>query len=492
MVNAGCVSRWCLVILLPLVCLRPCAASGAEFEGRPLHRFTLENGLRVWHLPRHDSPSVAIALVVRAGGRYENEQNNGVSHFLEHFLFTETERWKEGEVFQVMNRLGGVNNAVTGQERTTWYNIAAPEYFEPAMDWMAEVVLHSKMAPEHIEKERQIIFRENGGPNSWFVEWCNAIGYGGPTEEELYTALFPGSALRLPVIGTNESLEAMNHETLLAYYRTHYLPNNALLLVVGNIDGPVVEEAARRYFGAWAPGPEVAFPPVPTLPKSGLIRITQRGMDIQDEGAVWMGARTEGVVNSDRWPLEVMAHILEERLFQKLRIQEGLVYMVGASHHLMSDVGDFRIAARSKRAHLPRVEAMIAAEIEALKRGEVSGEEIADAKKTIVGRRALAMESNYAHAFALIEYTHLPGGPEPEIADFDRAINGVTSADIQRAAGAYFVPARSYVVVYDPICTANQLAIFAVATTALAIFSVVWRRRRMRSEARSLSEGEGI
>jgi predicted Zn-dependent peptidase len=473
--------------LLILLALGLATLSGVaevtEFQGAPLNRFSLENGLRVWHLPRHESPSVAIFLVVRAGGRYENEENNGVSHFLEHFLFTETERWQEGEVFQVMNRLGGVNNATTERERTTWYNIAAPEYFEPAMDWMAEVVLHSKMAPEHIEKERQIIFRENGGPDSWFVEWCNRIGYGGPTEEELNARLFPNSTLDLPIIGTNRSLEAMDHATLTDYYARHYLPNNALLLVVGNIETPVVEEAARRYFGTWQPGAEVPWPDVPPMPASGPLRITQRGMDIQDEGAVWLGARTGGVADPDRWPIEVLGHILQERLFQKLRIQEGLVYSVGANHLLWSDVGNFRIAARAKRAHLPRVEELILAEIDAMKAGLVDALEVSDAQKTLIGRHALAMESNYAHAFALIEYTHLPAGGEAAIADFDASINAVTAADLQRVAETYFTPERSYTIVYDPICTANELAVIAAASTALAIAAYAWRRRRQQQQA---------
>ncbi len=460
----------------------------AFFQGAPLHQFTLDNGLRVWHLPRHESPSVAIFLVVRAGGRYESEQNNGVSHFLEHFLFTETERWKEGEVFQVMNRLGGVNNATTEAERTTWYNIAAPEYFEPAMDWIAEVVLHSKMAPEHIEKERRIIFRENGGPNSWFVDWCNKIGYGGPTQEELYGRLFPASTMNLPIIGTNESLNAMDHAALTAYYKAHYVPNNALLLVVGNIETPVVEEAAKRYFGGWARGEDVPWPASLTQPETGPIRITQRGMDIQDEGAVWMGARTEGVANDDRWVFQVLGHVLQERLFQKLRIQEGLVYSVGASQQLFSDVGDFRIAARAKREHLPRVEQLIAAELDGIKAGNADAAEVAEAQKTIIGRHALAMESNYAHAFALIEYTHLPGGGATPIPDFDAAINAVTAADLKRVAETYFTPERSYVIVYDPICTANELAIFAVASTALAIAAYVWRYRRMRQRRAAAGE----
>jgi predicted Zn-dependent peptidase len=250
----------------------------------------------------------------------------------------------------------------------------------------------------------------------------------------------------------------------------------------------VVEEAAKRYFGAWERGAEVPRPASPKLPETGPIRITQRGMDIQDEGSVWMGARTEGVANSDRWVFDVLGHVLQERLFQKLRIQEGLVYSVGAQQQLFSDVGDFRIAARAKREHLPRVKQLIAAEIDGIKAGNIGDPEVAEAQKTIIGRHALAMESNYAHAFALIQYTHLPGDGAAPIPDFDAAINAVTAAELKRVAETYFTPERSYVIVYDPICTANELAIFAVASTALAIAAYVWRYRRMRQRRAAAGE----
>ena len=483
-VRIGTILGMCFVIFIQGV-----GAQLMDDTTPALNRFTLENGLRVWHLPRKESPSVAIALVVRAGGRYEDDTNNGVSHFLEHFLFTETERWKEGEVFQVMNRLGGVNNAVTGREHTTWYNIAAPEYFEPAMDWMAEVVLHSKMAEEHIEKERQIIFRENGGPDSWFVEWCNRLGYGGPSTKELYTLLYPSSTLHLPTIGQNESLENMDHATLTAYYDKHYVPNNALLLIVGNIDDHSAREAAQRYFGKWEAGAEVPWPKTPAMPDGDPIRIEQRGMNLQDEGFIWMGARTDGIPDPDQWPLEVLGHILRERLFQKLRIQEGLVYSVNTAHYTYTDVGDFRIHAGAKREHLERVEELIRAELDLILSGDVDATEVSDAQKTLIGRHALAMESNHAHAFALLDYTHLPEAVA--IPDFDTVINAVTPEEVQRVANRYLVTDKLYTIVFDPIFTANELALIVGISSAIAIVASVFqvrKKRRRRREAAGMTE----
>jgi len=248
---------------------------------------------------------------------------------------------------------------------------------------------------------------------------------------------------------------------------------------VGNIERPQVEAAAAHYFGEWEPGPDVPWPATPPLPNEGPIRIVQRGMDLQDEGAIWLGARTGGIPDPAQWPLAVMGHILQERLFQKLRIQEGLVYFVGASHSTYTDVGDFRVMARAKRDHLPRVEELIQAEIDAMKAGEIEEDEIADAKTNLIGRHALAMESNYAHAFALIDYTHLP--EQAPIPDHDTALNAVTRESIQEAARAYFVPQRSYVVVYDPICTVNELTIFTGACVLFVVAGTIWRRRRHRA-----------
>ena len=118
-----------------------------------LHRFTLDNGLRVWCQPRPDSKSVVVFLVVRAGVRNENKSNNGISHYLEHILFTGTERWNEDEIKDMIDKRGGYWNGWTRTESTMYFAELSAQDFELAMDWVAEIVFHSIFPEEKVDKE---------------------------------------------------------------------------------------------------------------------------------------------------------------------------------------------------------------------------------------------------------------------------------------------------------------------------------------------------
>jgi predicted Zn-dependent peptidase len=149
---------------------------------------------------------------------------------------------------------------------------------------------------------------------------------------------------------------------------------------------------------------------------------------------------------------------------------------VGAAHTTYTDVGEFRILARAKREHLAEVEALIHDELARMKEEAIPPQELADAQRTLVGRHALAMESNHAHAFALLDYAHLPEAVP--IPDYTAAIQAVTVDDIQQVTRATFVPERSFTIVYDPICTANELVAITAVLCLLIVGGRVWRHRR--------------
>ena len=124
----------------------------------PSSKVTLENGLRVWCQPRPDSKSVVVFLTVRVGVRNEEKANNGISHYLEHMLFTGTERWDEDEIKDMIAKRGGHWNGWTGTERTMYFAEMAAQDVDIAMDWIAETVFHSIFPEEKIEKEQPELY----------------------------------------------------------------------------------------------------------------------------------------------------------------------------------------------------------------------------------------------------------------------------------------------------------------------------------------------
>ena len=178
-----------LLFLLPILVTAKTAAQGSE--PFPLHRHTLPNGLRVWCQPRPDSESVAALLVIRAGSRYEDLANNGVSHYVEHMLFTGTERWTEEEIKEIIRRRGGRWNGWTGRERTTYFAHVSAQDFDIALDWLAEVVFHPTFLADKVDKERQVIFQERLGRYGWLINTLDALGFGYELDRDVRRALFP-------------------------------------------------------------------------------------------------------------------------------------------------------------------------------------------------------------------------------------------------------------------------------------------------------------
>jgi predicted Zn-dependent peptidase len=169
-----------LLFLLPLLATAKVAAQ--QSEPFPLQRHTLPNGLRVWCQPRPDSESVVALLVIRAGSRYEDLSNNGVSHYVEHMLFTGTERWTEEEIKEIIRRRGGHWNGWTGEERTTYFAHVSAQDVDIALDWLTEVVFHPTFPADKVDKERQVIFQERWGRYGWLIN----------TLELLSTPLYAG------------------------------------------------------------------------------------------------------------------------------------------------------------------------------------------------------------------------------------------------------------------------------------------------------------
>src|SRR3990172_2101539 len=146
-----------------------------------LRRAVLPNGLRVWVKPRPGTGTVFLALQVPVGSRHESETNNGISHFLEHMLFTGTARWNEQEVIEIIRRRGGEANARTGREDTVfWLHLKADD-LDLGLEWLAEVIFRPQLSADKFKKERQVIIQEKGGEIGVFGavgDWFEGLGPG--------------------------------------------------------------------------------------------------------------------------------------------------------------------------------------------------------------------------------------------------------------------------------------------------------------------------
>ena len=479
--------------LLPLLCLLPFLAtarvtaqeptSGLSQPGEPfpLQRYTLPNGLRVWVQSRPDSESVAALLVVRAGSRYENVSNNGVSHYVEHMLFTGTERWTEEEIKEIIRRRGGRWNGWTGEERTTYFAHVSTQDLDISLDWLEEITFHPTFPEEKVEKERGVIFQEKWGRYGWLINTLDRFGFGYELDRDVRRTLFPDSTLGLRIVGEDISLESLDRAALLDYYHHHYTPDNATLILVGNVMPEEVLTRAETYFGSLKQHGRPSAPDTPEFSRDGPHRVVVRGPLPTDQVRLMIGARTVERSHLDRWALEVLAEILGEDLRQEIRYQQGLVYGLGAYNEFFDDTGYFVIYTVSDRGDREAILDAVEAHLERIRQDGVDAERVAEAQAALKGRWTLTMEDNVERAIWLAEWTSALATDEP-VPDYQAAIDAVSPQDMSRVVDTYFTPSRSYLGLHQPALTVvsgvRAAGIAAGLGFAAWIARRLWRRVR--------------
>ncbi|NTU84607.1 MAG: insulinase family protein, partial [Chloroflexales bacterium] len=299
-----------LALLLTTMAFSGVAGAAPRAEPFHLERFTLSNGLRVWVQPRDDSQSIAAMLVFRAGARYEARAESGISHFVEHMLFTGSERWSEDEIKTMIRRRGGRWNGWTGYEQTTYFAQVAAGDTPLALDWLAELAFRSSFPADKVDKEREVIFQEKSGRYGWLINGLDNLGFGYELDRDVRRALYPGSTLGQRIIGEDDSLDRTGRDELLAYYRRHYTPANATLVIVGRADPAQVRRLAEQYFGAIPPGEPASPPAPPPASPPGPLSVTVRGPMLTDQATLMLGARTVGSGHPDSYALDVLSELL--------------------------------------------------------------------------------------------------------------------------------------------------------------------------------------
>ena len=442
-----------------------------------VQRFLLPNGLRVWIQPRPESESVTALLLVRVGSRHETRVNNGISHFVEHMVFDGTEKWSTEEaVADVITHRGGHWNGWTDEETTTYFVQLAQHDFDLALDWLSQVVFHPLFPADKVDKERDIIFEEKMGRYGWLINALDALGLGYELDRDVRRALFPGSTLGLRIIGEDASLDKITRQSLLDHYHAHYLPTNSALIIVGNVDAEQARERAMTYFGQLPVEADKPIgPAAPPLPQHGPHHVTVRGPLPTDQSFVAIGMRTVSESHPDRWPLEVLAEVMEEALLKDIRYRRGLVYGLSAFNNQFADAGYFGIFTQAESQKRAEVQHTIEHYFERVRRGEITAEQVTNAQAALKGSWALDVEDGTRRASWLAQWAFESG--EQPIPDYAAMIDAVTLSDLQRMVESYYTPERRFAGLHHPIVTVPRGARILGAIAGMG--ALLWLGRKL-------------
>ncbi|MBU2980513.1 insulinase family protein [Lentibacter algarum] len=211
--------------------------------------FTLDNGLDVVVLEDHRAPVVTQMLWYRAGSADEWPGTSGVAHFLEHLLFKATDKLASGELSATVARNGGRDNAFTSYDYTAYYQRVAADRLELMMRMESDRMTNIRLTEEDIATEREVIIEERNqrtenSPGALFNEQQRAAQY-------------LNHRYGVPVIGWRHEMVTLDLDAAMAFYKRFYAPNNAILVVAGDVEPDAVKALAEQYYGVLEPNPEL-------------------------------------------------------------------------------------------------------------------------------------------------------------------------------------------------------------------------------------------
>ena len=408
----------------------PVTASGHSGE---VLEATLDNGLRVLVLEDRRSPIVSVQVWYKVGSRNERPGATGLAHFLEHMMFKGTPTRGKGEFARLVEQNGGQDNAFTAQDVTSYFVNIAADKVDLVLRLEADRMRNLLLDPKEIDSERQVVMEERRTRTEDDPD--------GLLSEELSAIAFKAHPYRWPIIGWMEEINRINPPELRAFYDTYYVPNNAILAVVGDVKAPDVLARIREVFGGIPRGPT---PPAVTAVEPP--QIGERRVIVRKAGAqlpiVSIAYHVPNHASPDAPALELLSTILSEgrasRLYRKLVYEKRMALGAGGDYSYASvDPNLFWFYATPLPGHtVEALERALLDEIEGLKSEPVPDEELARAKNQIEASFVWRQDSVHSRASGLVRFEML--GSWRLLDRFVPMIRAVTAADIQRVARAYF------------------------------------------------------
>ncbi len=402
----------------------------------------LDNGLKVIIAPMKGTRAVTVLILVGTGSRYESEQLNGISHFLEHMFFRGTSKRASAKIIsETIDRVGGELNAYTSEESTGFFIHLASPHLELALDVLSDMLLNSKFEREEIEKEKGVILEEiNMHQDKPDVQVAN-----------IYKSLLYGNQpLGWEVIGKKDLIKNIDREKLLAYREKNFPPNNTVISIAGDVQHGKTSALVKKYWGRWKNRKRPSYLP---LEEKQTVPATNLQYRKTDQAYLCLGVRTFAYEHPDYYVLRVLNMILggmiSSRLFVRLREEEGIVYSVDSLRESYLDGGNLRVNAGVEISKTETAVIAILEEFKKMRQEIVVGEELQRAKEYLKGRLALELELSPGVAGFLGHQELLLGKiklPEEQIKEIEK----VTSRAIKRVAQEIFIKEHLNLAVVGP------------------------------------------
>ncbi|GAB4292734.1 MAG: pitrilysin family protein [Methylophaga sp.] len=402
--------------------------------------FELENGLKLIVKEDHRAPVVVSQVWYKVGSSYEHGGVTGISHMLEHMMFKGTKHLEPNEFSQIIARNGGEQNAFTGRDYTAYFQKLHKDRLEVSFKHEADRMRNLVIDPAELLKERDVVaeerrMRTEDNPQALLREHFNATA-------------FMSSPYHHPIIGWMSDIQHYQPDDLRDWYQKWYAPNNATVVVVGDVDPKAVLQLARQYFGPLKPETIAASKPQAEVPQRGLRSIKVKAP--AELPYLMMGWKVPGaatVVEDESWEpyaLEVLAGILDggnsARFAKELVREQQVATSIGAGNSLFSRLKDLFLIAGTPASGktVKELELAIREQLDQLKQTPVTAEELERVKVQVVADTVYEKDSVFYQAMqiGMLETIGLDWRVGEQYAD---NIKAVTAEQVQAVANKYLV-----------------------------------------------------
>lgn len=421
------------------------SGAGAQENKINFEKYTLDNGLTVILHQDQSTPIVAIAVMYHVGSKNEDPSRTGFAHFFEHLLFEGSENIGRGEFFQYVQDAGGTLNAYTTSDNTCYFEVLPSNQLELGLWLESERMLHAKVDQKGVETQREVVKEEMR------MRYDNRPY--GSFQKEISKRLYQKYPYQWTPIGSMDHLNAASEEDYVKFYRQFYVPNNAVLVIAGDLEPGQAKKWVEKYFKDIPGRTEPIYRPKVQEPPLGK-QVRDTVFDAIQLPGVFIAYRTPAIGEEDFYAVNMLARLLSEG--ESSRLKKALV----DEKQLAIQTGNFvddregpslalSYAICNAGVDAKAVEEAINQEVEKVQKEGVTEEEFQKLRNQVESELVSRNATVFGIANTLATYEVLYGDARLVNEEINRYL-AVTREDIQNAAKKYLVEENSVVLHYLP------------------------------------------
>jgi len=405
------------------------------------HIIPLANGVRIVHMQAKHSEIVHCGFMINAGSRDENDDNNGVAHFIEHTVFKGTSKRKSHHILRRIENVGGELNAYTTREKTCYYASSLKQYAARSVDLLADITFNSIFPEKELLKEKKVILEEI----DMYEDSPDESIY-----DEFYTYIFGRHPLGYNILGTKETVNSLNRVKLKDFINTHYSADKIILSIVGDLTRNQAESLGKRFVE------KMNFLPVDESAREAPSIQPQFAIKKEKDFAqshVIIGCRAFSGHDSRRFGMALVNNILgaggmSTRLNMEVREKHALVYNISSHYSTYQDAGVFTIYFGADQKNVRRCTDIVYKELKKMRDVKFTDKQLKQAKIQLIGQMAQIVENNGMHAQhqarSVLDYGKVIG-----FKDYTKEIEKITAAELQEISNEVLAVEQLSSLVYE-------------------------------------------